>query len=146
MLIPSRKIFYAVEAVLFIAYNSRGNPISSAEIAEQQQLPARYLEPIMQRLVRAGILRGVRGPAGGYVLGRERRRISLKDICDVISDEKALPASLMPLGQQVLHPHIETLVVEWEQSLASVSIAQLCDQATVKQITTTQHAITDFAI
>ncbi len=146
MLTPSRKIFYAVEAVVFIAYNSRGNPISSAEIAEQQKLPARYLEPIMQRLVRAGILRGVRGPSGGYVLGRERRRISLKDICDVVSEEKALPDSLTTLGKEVLHPEVEALVVQWEQSLANVSIAHLCDRAAVKQIIATQHAITDFAI
>lgn len=146
MLTPSKKIFYAVEAVLFIAYNSRSGPISSNEIAEQQQLPARYLEPIMQRLVRAGILRGVRGPQGGYVLGRERRRISLKDICDVVADERTLPSTLTPLGQQILGPETEALMATWEQLLAAVNIATLCDRAAVQQIPMTRTPITDFAI
>ncbi len=78
MLVPSKKLFYAVEAVLFIAYNGKTGPIAGSEVAAQQGLPARYLEPLMQKLVKAGILKGVRGPQGGYILGRERRRISVE--------------------------------------------------------------------
>ena len=146
MFTPSKKIFYAVEAVLFIAYNSKVRPVSSAEIAQQQNLPTRYLEPIMQKLVRAGILRGVRGPQGGYVLGRERRRISLKDVCDVVSERRQLPESLTTLGRDVLNPEIETLLVQWEASLADVTMATLCDKAVVHQIPATYATATDFAI
>ena len=59
MLTPSKKIYYAIEAVLFIAYNAKATPISGTQVAEAQGLPTRYLEPIMQRLVRAGILVGM---------------------------------------------------------------------------------------
>ena len=91
MLLPSKKLFYAVEAVLFIAYNAKTGPISGRDIAEKQSLPPRYLEPMMQKLVHAGILRGVRGPQGGYVLGRERRRITLADICAALAEDASLP-------------------------------------------------------
>jgi Rrf2 family iron-sulfur cluster assembly transcriptional regulator len=84
----SKKLFYAVEAVLYIAYNGGKGPISSRDIAARQGLPPRYLEQLMQRLVRGGILRGVRGPHGGYLLARERRRISVGDICEVLSDDR----------------------------------------------------------
>jgi Rrf2 family iron-sulfur cluster assembly transcriptional regulator len=146
MLTPSRKTFYAVEAVLFIAYNCKAGPISSAEIAAQQDLPTRYLEPLMQKLVRAGILRGVRGPSGGYVLGRERRRITLKDICDVVEEEHTLPESTMPLGSQVLNPEVKRLLSTWSESLTQINIASLCDRAGSLGIETLAITATDFAI
>ena len=88
MMTPSKKLFYAVEAVLYIAYNGGHGPISGRDIATRQGLPPRYLEQLMQRLVRGGILRGVRGPHGGYLLAKERRRITVGDICAVLADEK----------------------------------------------------------
>ena len=146
MLVPSKKIFYAVEAVLFISFHSRSGPISSAEIAAKQGLPPRYLEPLMQKLVKSGILRGVRGPQGGYVLGRERRRIALKDICDVVAEEKDLPDTGTPLGLLVLKPEVHALIGQWESSLAEVTIATLCDRANALRLASHQETATDFAI
>lgn len=146
MLLPSKKLFYAVEAVLFIAYNAKAGPISGRDIAEQQTLPPRYLEPMMQKLVHAGILRGVRGPQGGYVLGRERRRITLADICQAIAEDPALPADSTSLGSLVLQPEITRLTGAWEQSLAATTIAQLCERAAEQNIAPAIAAIHDFAI
>ncbi|MDX1580559.1 MAG: Rrf2 family transcriptional regulator, partial [Alphaproteobacteria bacterium] len=85
----SRKTVYALEAVVDIAYNARAEPVQSKEITRRQGIPQRYLEQVMQQLVRAGILRGVRGPRGGYLLARERRRISVAEIVNVIADMEA---------------------------------------------------------
>ena len=73
----SRKTLLALEAVIDIAYNARPEPVQAKEITARQGVPQRYLEQVMQQLVRAGILKGVRGPRGGYRLARERRRISV---------------------------------------------------------------------
>ena len=72
----SKKALLALEAVVDIAYNARPEPVQSKELTQRQGIPQRYLEQVMQQLVRAGILRGVRGPRGGYRLARERRRIT----------------------------------------------------------------------
>ena len=80
MLRLSKRTLYVLEAVLDIACNARPNPVQSRDIAERQGIPQRYLEGAMQHLVRAGILRGVRGPKGGYRLARERRRITVAEI------------------------------------------------------------------
>ncbi len=85
MLKLSRKTLYALEAVVDIAYNARSEPVQSKEITERQDIPQRYLEQVMQLLVRAGILKGVRGPRGGYLLARERRRITVGEIVRVIA-------------------------------------------------------------
>src|SRR5262245_55344364 len=49
-------------------------------LAARHRLPPRHLERVLQALVRDGILRGIRGPHGGYELGRERNRITADDI------------------------------------------------------------------
>ena len=146
MLTPSKKIFYAIEAVLYIAYNAKVEPVAGSEVAEAQNLPTRYLEPIMQKLVRAGILRGVRGPSGGYVLGRERRRITLADICDVITDGAALPESTTELGRQILLPAAKNLMQQWHLHLASITIATVCEQAEKANIAMSNANATDFII
>ena len=80
MLKLSRKTLLALEAVIDIAFNARPEPVQAKEITARQGVPQRYLEQVMQQLVRAGILKGVRGPRGGYRLARERRRISVGDV------------------------------------------------------------------
>jgi Rrf2 family iron-sulfur cluster assembly transcriptional regulator len=146
MLIPSKKIFYAVEAVLYIAYNAKAGPIAGSEIAEAQKLPTRYLEPMMQKLVRSGILRGVRGPQGGYVLGRERRRITLADICDALAENADMPESATALGEKILSATAQDLMKNWRSQLAEVSIAQLCERATAARIATSHATANDFTI
>ena len=59
-------------------------PVQSGEITRRQGIPRRYLEQVLQQLVRDGVLAGVRGPRGGYRLARERRRISLGEIVRVV--------------------------------------------------------------
>src|SRR5207237_6895609 len=79
MLLP-RKGALAIAAVIDIALNARGRPVAAKALATRHRLPPRHLEPVLQALVRHGILKGTRGPRGGYELGRERRHISADDI------------------------------------------------------------------
>lgn len=145
----SKKLFYAVEAVLYIAYNAGNGPISSRDIAGRQNLPPRYLEQLMQRLVRGGILRGVRGPHGGYLLARERRRITIGDICDLLNEEKDEDLNGYngtPLGGQIVRPVWETAHRQTMEYLKQVNLAELCDQAVTKHIRKESDAKMDFAI
>lgn len=84
MLIADKKALHAIQAMITIAAHTGVQPISGKEIAAQHELPPRYLEQMLQRLVRGELLRGVRGPHGGYVLAREKRRISINDIIHAV--------------------------------------------------------------
>ena len=77
MLHPSKRLLFAIESVLDIAYHGGSQPVQSGDISTRQGIPRRYLEQVLQHLVRTGILAGHRGPRGGYLLGRERRRITV---------------------------------------------------------------------
>ena len=150
MISLSKKLFYAVEAVLFIAYNGGNGPISSRDIAGRQGLPPRYLEQLMQKLVRAGILRGVRGPHGGYLLARDRRRISIGDICEVLNEEKEdgdmQGYGGTPLGGSIVLPVWETVNRQTMEHLKQVNLAELCEQALTKNVRRESEEKMDFAI
>jgi len=150
VLTPSKKLFYAVEAVLYVAYNGMQGPISGRDIAARQGLPPRYLEQLMQRLVRGGILRGVRGPHGGYLLARERRRITVGDICEVLKEDKddqdMQGYGGTPLGALIVQPVWGTAHKQMMEHLKQVNLAELCDRASLKRIRKESEEKMDFAI
>ncbi len=134
MLRLSKKTLYVLEAVLDIACNARPEPVQSKDIAERQGIPQRYLEGAMQHLVRAGILRGVRGPRGGYRLARERRRITVAEVVRLMEgldghDEELAELAGSPLGRTVVQPLWQTLHEDMLQRLEEVSIEDLFRQA-----------------
>jgi len=132
MLRLSPKTLLALEAVIDIAYNARPEPVQAREITARQGVPQRYLEQVMQQLVRAGILKGVRGPRGGYRLARERRRISVGEVIRIAtsfdSDGDGLPGS-SELGRRVVMPIIASLQEEVMQKLDRITIEDLCTKA-----------------
>lgn len=79
MLLP-RKGILAVAAVIDVALHAQSRPVSAKALAGRHQLPPRHLEPVLQALVHDGILKGVRGPRGGYELGREQNEITADQI------------------------------------------------------------------
>src|SRR6185369_11390582 len=80
MALLTRKGLLAIAAVIDVALHGKGRPVSAKALAARHALPARHLEPVLQALVREGVLRGIRGPRGGYELGRERSRITAEEI------------------------------------------------------------------
>ena len=130
----TKKLLFAIEAVLDIAYHGGPAPVRSAEITERQRIPRRYLEPVLQQLVRDGILLGIRGPAGGYRLGRERRRISLGDIVRTVqgletAEDPISDAAGSALGQKVVRPLWIGLQDEMMRRLDQLSLEELCSRA-----------------
>jgi Rrf2 family iron-sulfur cluster assembly transcriptional regulator len=129
----SRKTLLALEAVIDIAYNARPEPVQAKEITQRQGVPQRYLEQVMQHLVRAGILKGVRGPRGGYRLARERRRISVGDVVRIATsldtnDESNFEGG-SDLGRRVVVPLIASLQEEVMKKLDEISIEDICRRA-----------------
>ena len=147
----SKKMMFALEAVVDIAYNGRSEPVQSKEITHRQGIPQRYLEQVMQQLVRAGVLKGVRGPRGGYLLARERRRITIGEIVEVVHAIES-PADLnmyessSELGNKVVKPLLEELNKEIMERLNAVSIQDLCERASTEGVRSETRRHLDFII
>lgn len=131
MTLLSRKTRYALDAVVNIAHHARPNPVQSKDIAERQGIPQRYLESVMQHLVRSGILRGVRGPKGGYRLARERRRISVGEVIRFVTAlerrEEGWPNELgSKIGQCSVFPRLQAAEERMLNELDSITIEDIC--------------------
>ncbi len=139
----SRKALLALEAVVDVALHARPNPVQARDITARQGVPQRYLEQVMQSLVRANILRGVRGPHGGYRLARERRRISVLEIVQVIQadstykkggtykgrnykEEQPAYSAYSALGKQIIAPFHNRLCQSMVREIGDTTIDDLC--------------------
>jgi Rrf2 family protein len=149
MLKLSRKTLLALEAVIDIAFNARPEPVQAKEITARQGVPQRYLEQMMQQLVRAGVLKGVRGPRGGYRLAKERRRISVGDVVRVaesIEDEEDRNEPRSELGMRIVTPLIRTLQDEVMARLDAITIEDLCQRARSAGVDYGDRSTADFTI
>jgi Rrf2 family iron-sulfur cluster assembly transcriptional regulator len=141
MPILSRKAVLTVAAVIDVALHARGQLVSAKDLAARHNLPARHLEPVLQALVRQGILKGVRGPRGGYELARERRRITVDEIvkaANATEDDGAhsLPAS--DLLKHVVVPAIAQAEKAFVTALTRITIEDLARRAEPYKNTTTE--------
>ena len=147
----SRKVLFAIEAVVDIAYHSGGQPVQSKEITRRQGIPRRYLEHALQHLVRQEILIGVRGPRGGYKLARERRRITVGDIVRVVREMEADNNLIeetqgSELGYQVVRPLWRELQDGLMERLDSLTVDELCTRANQSGIVSEGRRNLDFTI
>jgi Rrf2 family protein len=85
----STKGRYGVRALVDIALNSNGGPVLLKDIAKRQDVSAQYLEHLVAPLIRAGILRSIRGAKGGIVLARPPEEIRLSRVIDVLEGSVA---------------------------------------------------------
>ncbi len=95
MLKLSTKILYGLRAAITIALND-GAPLSAREISISQGIPEQYLEQILVKLRKGGILKSVRGPGGGYVLSRPPEEISIYEIATTLEGPIGLTKCLDP--------------------------------------------------
>ncbi len=147
----TKELLFAIEAVLDIAYNAGDLPVQSGEITRRQGIPRRYLEQVLQQLVRAGVLAGVRGPRGGYRLARERRRVTLGEIVRVVRELDGAGDPLEEnigavLGQRVVRPVWKELNDEVMKRLDAITIEDLCLRAHKDGVPGEYGAKIDFSI
>lgn len=80
----SRQVQYALCGIFDLAYNGAGGPVRVQTIGARHRIPHRFLEQIFQRLRKAGLVSGKRGPGGGYVLTRRPEQINLYQVLEAI--------------------------------------------------------------
>jgi Rrf2 family protein len=86
----SQKARYALRALIVLADHGEEEPIMIAEIAERARVPRKFLEQILLDLKRRGIVRSLRGRAGGYLLGRQPKNITFAEVIRTIDGPLAL--------------------------------------------------------
>jgi Rrf2 family protein len=132
MALLSRKGLLAIAAVIDVAMHQSGRRISAKTLAVRHSLPARHLEPVLQALVRDGILKGIRGPRGGYELARETRKITADEILraagTIESDGDSVLAD-STLVHQVVRPAVAGAERAFSAALSHINVEDLMRSA-----------------
>lgn len=124
---------YAVTAMLDLVINSDDGPISLADISKRQEISLSYLEQLFSKLRKQGLVNSVRGPGGGYQLGREPEGIFIAQIVDAVNESidatSCRGAGNCQNGEVCLTHHLWTDLSEQIHGfLSSISLQSLVDQ------------------
>jgi Rrf2 family transcriptional regulator, iron-sulfur cluster assembly transcription factor len=77
---------YGLRAVIKLAMSNHTRPVSISTIANDENVSSEFLEQIFYKLKKAGVIRSIRGPGGGFVLNRKPEEISVKDILAAVGE------------------------------------------------------------
>jgi Rrf2 family transcriptional regulator, iron-sulfur cluster assembly transcription factor len=124
----ARKGILAIAAVIEIAVHARSRPITAKMLAARYDLPSRHLEPVLQALVRDGILKGIHGPRGGYELAREGTHISAEQIlraAGTAEDVDDISLAHSTLLDKVVMPALGEAERAFSAALARLSVEAL---------------------
>jgi Rrf2 family protein len=144
-----RRFLLAIDIMLDVSFNGAAGPLSSAELGQRQGLETRRLEAILQRLSRAHLLKSVRGPNGGYLLGDERGAVTVGAIARAVLDsDRPTPFEQSPSQsmRKVVLPMIEKVHQQMFSDLDRITLADLCREARLAGLSSKCDGMVDFVI
>jgi len=139
----STKSTYGLRAMVDIARGFNERPVAIREIAEKEAISVSYLEQLLNKLRREGLLESVRGPAGGYVLSRRPQDVTVRDIVAALEGTiapvpciavKGLSAAKCSRSRTCVTKTVwAKLTRAIDECLASVTLKDLCDEKTERR-------------
>jgi Rrf2 family iron-sulfur cluster assembly transcriptional regulator len=130
---------YAVTAMLDVALHSRNGPVSLADISERQEISLSYLEQLFARLRKEQLVSSVRGPGGGYKLGRAAGDIAIGEVIRAVDESvdatRCQGQADCQGGERCLtHTLWQDLSDRISQFLNGISIGELMKTSEVKEV------------
>lgn len=86
----STKGRYGLRALVDLAAYSEERPVSISEIAKRQDISIRYLEQLLAKLKKAGIVKSIRGAQGGYLMAKNAEEVSVGDVLRILEGDLVL--------------------------------------------------------
>lgn len=137
---------YAVTAMLDVAIHAAEGPVSLADISERQGISLSYLEQLFSRLRKHGLVNSIRGPGGGYRLGKCSAQIFVADVISAVDESinatKCGGKGDCQSGSQCLTHSLWTdLSLRIEEFLQGISLSELVEQRNVKMVSQRQDSL-----
>lgn len=130
---------YAVTAMLDLAIHADREPVSLSDISVRQDISLSYLEQLFARLRRSELVQSVRGPGGGYRLGKETHQIAIVDIIDAVDESvdatRCQGRGNCQHGETCLTHYLwEDLSQQIHDFLSGISLADLMTRQEIRRI------------
>lgn len=124
---------YAVTAILDIALHGKDMPVSLADISDRQAISLSYLEQLFAQLRREGLVHSVRGPGGGYQLGKSVEEINVGMIIAAVNESVDVSkckgnGNCSNNSRCLTHSLWERLENQIEQYLHTITLAELVEE------------------
>jgi Rrf2 family transcriptional regulator, iron-sulfur cluster assembly transcription factor len=139
-MILGTKARYAVMSLVDLVMHCNGRPVTLSDIASRQEVSLAYLEQIFPKLKKAGIVKPLRGPGGGYLLARAADETRIIDIVEAVDESlqmtrchnhnsKGTKKGCMTNGSSCLTHHLwEGLGDQITNYLSSVTLQDVCER------------------
>ncbi len=138
----STKGRYGLRAIVDLAMNSQDEAVALSSIAERQNISISYLEQLIAKLRKAGLVNSIRGAQGGYILAKDSKEISVGDIL------RALEGNLNPVDCSEIEEGAETecsgkdvCVTKYVWKRISDSINQTVDSISLYELVQEGNAV-----
>ena len=138
---------YGLRAMLYLAMKSKGGDelLQASEISEAQDIPPHYLKQILSRLRAAGLVRSIRGPAGGHGLARDPHDISVGEIIQCLEGQLTNINSILDLPCSIAvgpqHCVIKEFLVGVKEAIEGLLNAKTLADLASRQAALTEHGI-----
>ncbi len=126
----STKGHHALTAMVDLARNGQGRPISLAEIAERQDISLSYMEQLIARLKSRGLVKSTRGPGGGYMLGASSDNITVNDIVNAVDDASERLTVHDPVtasARQITDMLWQSIGDEVSEHMGKITLSDVCN-------------------
>lgn len=137
----STKGRYALRLMLDLALNNTGQPVRIKDIAARQEISDKYLEQIISTLNKAGYVKSVRGPQGGYRLTREPEKYTVGMILRLTEGSLAPVPCLDDEANTCARQDTCVTLRLWE--MLDTAISDVVDKVTLADLTEWQNEISD---
>lgn len=136
---------YAVTAMLDVALHAAEGPVPLTDISERQGISLSYLEQLFAKLRKSELVNSVRGPGGGYFLGREAINISVSEVIAAVDESVDATrcggkGDCLSGSRCLTHKLWSNLSDRIENFLSDISIGELVQQKDVKAVAERQDA------
>jgi Rrf2 family iron-sulfur cluster assembly transcriptional regulator len=139
---------YAVTAMLDLALHAHEGPVSLSDVSLRQGISLSYLEQLFAKLRKFELVKSVRGPGGGYLLGRLETEIFIAQVVDAVNESmdttRCQQKGDCQQGEKCLTHHLwSDLSDQIHSFLSSISLAELMKKREIQVIAARQNSKTD---
>lgn len=130
---------YAVTAMLDLALHAQQGPVSLADVSQRQSISLSYLEQLFAKLRRQQLVKSVRGPGGGYLLGRATQHIFVAEVVDAVNESldttRCQNKGNCQNGEKCLTHHLwSDLSDQIHSFLGTISLADLVNKREIQRV------------
>lgn len=135
---------YAVTAMLDLSINANHGPVTLSDISKRQDISLSYLEQLFAKLRKQDLVSSVRGPGGGYLLGKKDSEIDVAEIIDAVNESldttKCQGKGDCHGGEICLTHHLwEDLSSQIHKFLSNITLADLVSKREIEEIARHQN-------